>query len=269
MNIRETIHKHPVPAYFILTFFISWLGALIMIAPKLLSHQPVPTMTGILMFPVMLLGPLVAGITLNVITGGKAALSKLWSGMTRLRVPFKFYIPALIIPPLSIVIVLSLLTRFISPAFTPNFFPMGLLFGIPAGIIEETGWTGFAFPQMIKKYDAFKSAMALGFLWGLWHLPVINFLGAAAPHGSYLLAFAVSFILAMAAIRVIMCWLYINTKSIFIVQLMHIVSTSSLVVLGANHVSPIQEAIWYGLYAVFLWTIVSIIYINKPPNIIA
>jgi uncharacterized protein len=269
MNIKNLIHKHPVSAYFILTFFVSWSGALIIVAPKLFSDQPVPYFDGILIFPVLLTGPLLAGIILNIVVGGKQSLRDMFSRMIKFRIPFKWYLPAVIIPPLLIVTVLLILTLVVSPAFAPNFFPFGFLFGIPAGIIEEIGWTGFAFPQLLKKNGVFKSGVVLGFLWGLWHLPVINFLGAASPHGPYLFAFAISFITAMAAIRLIMCWLYVNTKSIFIVQLMHIMSTSSLVVFGANHVSPMQEALWYGVYAIFLWIIVAIIYISRSPKIIA
>ena len=72
--------------------------------------------------------------------------------------------------------------------------------------------------------------LILGVLWGLWHLPVIDFLGAGTLHRSWWLAFAVAFIAAMTAMRVLICWLYANTKSVLLAQLLHISSTGSLVI---------------------------------------
>jgi hypothetical protein len=42
----------------------------------------------------------------------------------------------------------------------------------------------------------------LGLLWSAWHLPVIDYLGVATPHGEYWLPFFLAFALAMTAMRV-------------------------------------------------------------------
>jgi uncharacterized protein len=99
----------------------------------------------------------------------------------------------------------------------------------------------------------------LGLLWSLWHLPVVNYLGTATPHGSYWFPFFLVFAFAMTAMRVLISWLYTNTKSVFIAQRMHISSTGSLVIFSPPAVSARQEVIWYALYGVALWLVVLIV----------
>jgi membrane protease YdiL (CAAX protease family) len=206
------------------------------------------------MFPVMITGPCLASIWLNRWLYGRAGLKRLLTKIFRGGVPAKWYLP-LLIPPAGILAAIAFLHFFVSAAFTPNFFLLGVLFGIPAGLLEETGWMGFAFPALRARHNAFVSALLLGILWSLWHLPVIDFLGAASPHGPWLSAFFLSFMVVMSAMRIIIAWVYSNTGSVFICQLMHITSTGSLVILGPATVTPWQETLWYGVYGAILWII--------------
>jgi len=257
-NQEAITRRHPVVAYFALTFLISWTGALAVAAPHLLRHQPLPKMTGILMFPVMLLGPSLAGIVLTRIVDGKSGLRVLFSQMSRAQVPPGWY-AALLIPPVLVLTVLLFLQRFVSSVYAPNHFFMGILFGIPAGFLEEIGWMGYAFPKMRSQSNGLASGILLGLLWALWHLPVINYLGTATPHGVYWLPFFLAFSLAMTAMRVLIAWIYTNTKSVLLAQLMHVSSTGSLVVFSAARVTAAQEVTWYALYGIVLSVAVGIV----------
>lgn len=253
MLLRNFIRNYPAASYFLMTFGISWSGALILVAPRLFSGQQIPKMDGILMFPVMLIGPVAASIILTSVVEGKKGLQCLRFRMGKWNIPWRWYLLAALIPPFFITITLFILARTVSPALTPNFFPIGILFGLPAGYAEEIGWTGYAFPQLRQKLSFARSCLLLGGCWGLWHLPVIDFLGAASPHGTYLVPFFLSFILVLMAMRILMMWIYTRTNSIPVVQLMHIISTGCLVVMGPSKVTSAQEALWYGCYAVVLW----------------
>jgi uncharacterized protein len=249
--------SHSVAAYFLLTFTISWLDALAVAAPNLLHHEPLRKITGILMFPAMLLGPSISGILLTGIIAGKAGLRDLFSRLLRARIPPHWY-AWLLLPPLLVLTLLLTLKTLLSPVYTPNFFLMGVLFGVPAGLLEEIGWTGFAFPRMSSQLNPLVASISLGLLWGLWHLPVVNYLGTATPHRAYWFPFFLAFTFAMTAMRVLISWLYLNTKSVLIAQLMHISSTGSLVIFSPPAVSPRQEVIWYALYGITLWIAVLI-----------
>ena len=259
--------ESPIPpdslaAYFALTFTISWLGALTVAAPHLLRHQSMPKVAGLLMFPVMLLGPFLSGIVLTRVVDGQNALRDLLSRMALARLPLRWY-AALLIPPVLVLAVLYFLRTFVSPGYAPNRFLMGILFGIPAGFLEEVGWTGYAFPKMRSDGHWLGPAVVLGLLWSVWHLPVVDHLGTATPHGDYWFRFFAAFTFAMTAMRVLICWIYENTSSVLLSQLMHVSSTGSLVMFSPARVTAAQEVLWYSLYGVALWLVVTAIIASK------
>jgi membrane protease YdiL (CAAX protease family) len=250
--------RNPIASYFVLAFAISWTAALLVTAPYLLRGQRVPKFAGLIMFPAMLLGPSLAGIVLMRIVDGKSGLRALFTGMGKVQVATKWYL-TLLIPPVLMVTVLSALKLVWSPVFTPNFFLMGFLFGVPAGFLEEIGWTGYALPKMNRVWSPLAAAMLLGVIWGTWHLPVINYLGTAAPHGSFWLRYFMAFTAAMTAMRVIIAWVYGRTQSVLLAQLLHVSSTGSLVVFSPSGATAGQEANWYFVYAAALWLVVTVI----------
>lgn len=249
---RPQTLRRELTTYFILAFAISWLGALTVAAPHLLRHEPVPKFAGLMMFPVMLLGPSIAGIALTRFYDDKPGLRALFASISWARVPALWWMALLIFPPV-ILSILFLLKGFVSPAYSPNHFWMGVLFGVPAGFLEEIGWTGFATRKLVTRESAGWSSLLIGLLWALWHFPVVNFLGAASPHGRYLVPFFAGFALILTAVRTLIVKAYLLTGSLLLAQLMHAVSTCSLVVFGPFAVTPAQEALWYAGYGAALW----------------
>jgi uncharacterized protein len=252
------VARHPAITYFVLTFVVSWLGAFAVAAPHLLRGEAIPRFAGLMMFPAMLLGPSAAGILLTRFVDGTNGLRDLFSRMWRLRVSPRWY-AALLIPPVLVLTVLYLMKTFVSPVFTPNRFFIGISFGVVAGFFEEIGWMGYAFPKMRRADNALAPAILLGLLWGAWHIPVIDYLGTSTPHGAYWFPFFLAFTAAMTAMRVLIAWIYSNTKSVLLAQLLHASSTGSLVIFSPPGVTAAQESLWYAVYAAVLWLVVAAI----------
>lgn len=160
--------------------------------------------------------------------------------------------------PAAVFGVLTVLRTLVSPNFAPGFFVYGIGAGLLVGVFEEVGWTGFAYPRLRTRFRALGGALLLGVLWGLWHLPVVDALGAASPHGRYWPEFFASFVAMLIPLRVLIAGVYNNTGSLLMAQLLRASFTGFLVVLSASRVTPAQEAVWYLAYAVVLGVVAGV-----------
>jgi membrane protease YdiL (CAAX protease family) len=261
-GFRSFIKTHPVVSYFALTYAISWTGALLVVLPHLLRREAVPKLSGVLMFPAMLLGPSVAALVLTRLIDGRTGFADLFARMRRVSFDVRWY-GMLLVPPALVFTILLCLKALVSSTYAPNHFLPGLGFGLLAGFFEEIGWMGFAYPRMRQNIGPFASAALLGVLWAAWHLPVIDFLGAATPHGIYLVPFFLTFTTALTAMRELIAFVYTRTNSVLLAQLMHASSTSALAVLSPPGVSAAQEVVWYLAYAAALWVVVAAIFTTR------
>jgi uncharacterized protein len=263
MGLLGLVRRFPLACYFALVYAVSAL-ALVVIGPPRLSGSAAFPVASLVMFPVMVVCVALVGVALTAATGGRSGLRDLRSRLTRLRARWLLVV---LIPPVAILAVLELFRAVAGPSFTPGFLAFGIAAGVLAGFFEEIGWTGFAYPRMRTRFGALGGALLLGLLWGVWHLPVVDSLGAASPHGMALPAFFASFVAVLTALRALIAWVYTNTGSVLMAQLLHASSTGFLVVLSAPRVTPAQEALWYLGYAVVLWAVVAVVVARWSPTL--
>ena len=248
--------RFPLVCYFALAYALSGIALLVIGLPKLNASGGRST-TSLVMFPMMVVGVGVVGVALTRATEGRPGIRELRSRLTR---PVeRSWLLVLALPPIAILAVLGGLEAGASAKFAPGFLVFGFAAGALAGFYEECGWTGFAYPRMRARFGALGGALLLGVLWGLWHFPVVDSLGAASPHGRYCPEFFGAFVAAIVALRVLIAWVYVNTGSLRMAQLLHASSTGFLVILGAPKATPGQEALWYLAYASVLWAVVIVV----------
>jgi membrane protease YdiL (CAAX protease family) len=259
MSIRSWIQKHPLIAYFILAYAISWAASLGVMGPKFFTGGTYTMTDTLLVLIGMVLGPLISGLVLTRLVDGKPGMQALSGRMRKWNVSLRWYAAALLIFPAIFLGVLLTLSRLVSPIFTPGFFWPGIVYGLFAGFTEEIGWTGFAVPRMRAVHGALLGAGILGLLHGLWHI-CADFLGSSANLGAYWFPFfAGMFIAAMPAMRILMVWVYNHTGSLPLAQLMHASFTGSVVTLSPAGLSPANGAFWYWIFAAAIWIVVLIV----------
>jgi membrane protease YdiL (CAAX protease family) len=274
--MRNFIKKYPIPIYFIIAFAISWGGILIVsgidgfLGTTQVNEELMP-----LIYLATLLGPSLAGIISTGIVNGKEGFRKLYSRLLSWQIDFKWYLIALLIAPVLLIVILFALMS-ISSSYLPGIFGTddkasliisGIAAGIMVGIFEELGWTGFAVPQMSQRFGVLKTGLITGLLWGLWHMPL--FMGSVRsteeiPPVIYLAVLLFSF---LPAFRVLMVWIYNQTGSLLIIMLMHASLTASILILPPLEVTAKQVITYDLIFAISLWLIVAIIAIGKKGNL--
>jgi membrane protease YdiL (CAAX protease family) len=75
--------------------------------------------------------------------------------------------------------------------------------GLLAGLLEEFGWSGFAFPALQSRYGFLRAGVAMGGVVALWHLPFFLTAGTTQSRSSFLL-----FLLTLIAARTVFGWVY-------------------------------------------------------------
>jgi membrane protease YdiL (CAAX protease family) len=249
------LHRHPVFAYLLLAYGLSWGGILTVLGASGFELKELRPLDTALIFVAMLLGPSVAGLVMMASIEGRAGLRGLASSAIRWRVGTFWYAVALLTMPMLLLAVLWPMSAILDTAYAPRFQWPLFAVGLVTGSFEEIGWTGFVTPRLLARRRVFTAGVSLGLVWALWHLMVDfrqNFttMGLVWP-----LEFAVFYLGALTAYRVLMTCLYANTRSLLLAVLMHASYTGWLLVLYPA-TSFEQGLVWQTIFAAALWLVV-------------
>ncbi len=239
--LKRLIIRHPLLAFFILAFAGTWIAFLpLVLAQNGLGILPY-TIPEIGPYPPSywfaalgaLLGPTLASFTVTAITTGKAGVQQLLRRYVIWRVGLRWYLLVLVGVPLfqlvcsSVFLGIAPLTALIQqwPLYFTTFLPNVLIIAVAVQIWEEGGWSGYAVPNLQKRFGAVRTALILGPLWALWHLPAFIVPGQIFDQkvdALTIVAYMVLLIIVAILTRISMTWVFNNTKgSILIAILLH------------------------------------------------
>jgi membrane protease YdiL (CAAX protease family) len=144
-----------------------------------------------------------------------------------------------------------------------SFVLIGTAPGLLVGLLEEVGWTGFAIPRLRQHYGVLATGLAVGVLWGAWHI-LTNDLWAAGvtagevPLSTYIFVSALTFLIGqLPAYRVLMVWVYEHTQSLFVAVLMHASLVFSTFVLGPIGIGGVPILVYGVAVGAGLWLVVA------------
>lgn len=257
--MKTWIERHSLVSYFALAYGITWGGILVFLASKGFQTHAIQTQDLPILLLFMLLGPSVAGLGLTWLLDRPGGIHELWLRLTHWRVGLNWYAVALLANPALTIVILTLLTILISPAFAPGFAIIGLVIGLVAGFVEELGWTGFATPRLLSRNNVLTAGLVLGVLWAVWHL-LADFSGNFSSMGmtGWVTWFVTYWLLPLTAYRILMTWVYANTRSLMLAQLMHASWTGWQFALSPA-TSTDQTTVWHLILAVALWGLVFLV----------
>jgi membrane protease YdiL (CAAX protease family) len=273
---RTFIKRHPVLAYYVLAFVISWGGILLVIVGGRSAVPATQEQFDRLMpfaIPFMLFGPGIAGIVMTGLADGKAGYRQLIARLLRWQVGAGWYAIALLTAPLVFTAV-ALALSLSSPEYLPGilrtsdkagFLLVGTVPALLVGVLEELSWTGFAMPRLRLCHGLLTTGLTMGLLWGAWHL-LTNDLWAAGtisgelPVGPFVTVYGLSLLLTQLLVaRVLMVWVYEHTGSLLLLMLMHASYAFSTFVLQPLQMAQVPLLIFSVTTAAVMWMVVAAI----------
>lgn len=202
------------------------------------------------------LGPMVAALVVAGICYGKAGVKELLGRYLRWRIGWRGLTMALLFPTAitlvaAAVAVAAGATRptMAQSAAWPELIPKFVFILLFIGVGEETGWRGFALPELQKRLSPVVASLVLGAIWAAWHIPLfgVEFVPAVVP----------CFIVSVFAGAVMATWLF-NTAhgSLLPLPLFH----ATVNTVGAGFVFPMFKGadvfrLWW-IYA-GLWALAA------------
>lgn len=212
MTLGERFGRAPLLSFLAIVFGITWgLALLALLARDWVAAHLGPITASHPAFIVAVYAPSLTAIGLTALTEGRPGLKVLLGRLAPWRVRWHWSALVLIGLPASAIAV----SRIIGSAeghtgHAPGFTAL-LAAALPALVLdpgplgEELGWRGFALPRLLGRWSPIAASLALGGIWGLWHLP-----GFLQPGIIQSVLPVPVFLLGILAMSVLSTWLFVH-----------------------------------------------------------
>ena len=198
-------------AFFVLTFVWSWTLWLLSSA----VDETHSTVAADVLSALASFGPGIAAIAMVCFSGDRAGLQRWLRRCLQWRVGWRWIALAALLP-LTVMAVVALAQAALGSNLTTS--PAhGQVLLIPAALVwvffaggplgEEFGWRGYALPALQRRLGWRKASLALGAIWGLWHLPLFTMVGTTQSQTPIHV-----FMPMIVGLSVLFAWIFIRTR---------------------------------------------------------
>jgi len=130
-------------------------------------------------------GPSIAAFVMSYVDNGREGINSLWSSFKQFKLTKTWLIITILTyPAIFLFMRLTSAIFFIIPQPTPIWINNPLIILAPfiasilhGGLSEEFGWRGYALPRLQARFNATQASLILGFFEGLWHVPLVFWVG--------------------------------------------------------------------------------------------
>ena len=127
---------------------------------------------------------------------------------------------------------------------------------IIGGGIEEIGWRGCLQPELQKKLPITISALIIGVIWAIWHLPLFFIIGTNQNSDNFLW-----FFISAIALSFLLTQIYSITKSIFLCIIFHAFINTFWDVFVPN--SKLSSACFTLIFVIIIFIVLELIHRRK------
>ena len=208
-----------VVLFYAITFAATWA----LFLPLMLGVvSPLESVEGITLLVLGVGAPTITAFVLTARVAGRAGVRRLWRQGTRWRVSAAWYAVVLAGPGLAYGVGLAVAAG-VGRQVPPLNLSLAAVVvavvvnGLLAGLLEEFGWCGVAFPGLQARYGLLWAGVVVGVTLAVWHIPF--FFVPGLTQGSF------SFWLVLASgipLRILYGWVYNGTGgSVLLMILLH------------------------------------------------
>jgi membrane protease YdiL (CAAX protease family) len=154
------------------------------------------------------LAPSLAAIVVSAMAGGRAGVVSLFAAARR-PVAWPLVLIALLAVPASAAVA-YLVQQAVGLQLRwpdPSLLVMALIWPLMAALGEEFGWRGFLTARLVPMWGILPTALTVGLIWGVWHLPA-DFVGLKGYGDWFWLAFLINGPIVLTAHAIIITWLW-------------------------------------------------------------
>lgn len=253
-------------AYFIIAFLIPIVAVMLVTWKEGLQTGLVTTQISastLVVIMSMVHAPTIAAVVVAFKDKGFDGIRVLFRQLKSWRYPLKWYLMALVVFPIAILMGLLYMKLFsarYTPVFTLTILAVGTLI---SPLWEEIGWTGYATPRMLRRYSPLKTGIYLGVIHMFFHLAA-DYWGAGVFYGKLYLAHFLLWMAGLIVLRVITLWIYIRTRSLVLGWLTHVSYTGGQTILVPLALTAVETIMWNSAFVlVLLFVLVCLVWVNK------